>query len=132
MSPEENKAVVRRFFEEFASKKMVSVADEIVSEKLREMAKRAYGDLSAAFPDITYTIEDMVAEGDKVAVRITIHGTHTGQFGNIAPTGRKVAITRFAIIQIEQGQFANRWVLNDSLGLYQQLGVIPRTAEIGK
>ncbi len=61
MSLEENKAVVRRFFDEFASKKMVSVADEVISEKLREMAKRAYGDLRAAFPDITYTIEDMLA-----------------------------------------------------------------------
>ena len=99
MSLEENKEVVRRFFDEFASKKMLPVADEIVSKKLRDLAKRAYTMMSTAFPDITYSIEDMVAEGSKVAVRVMISGTHTGRFRNIAPTGKKMAIRRFAIIQ---------------------------------
>jgi len=65
VSVEENKQVVRRFFDEFASKKLLSVADEIVSERLRDNAKQAYTTMSTAFPDITSTIEDIVAEGDK-------------------------------------------------------------------
>src|SRR3972149_1052150 len=104
MSLEENKQVVRRFFDEFANKNILSVIDEIFSPGFvmhvadggdvgSDNAKRGYPLFREAFPDATYTLEDMIAEGDKVAFRMTIQGTHTGEFMNVAPTGKKTTMS---------------------------------------
>ena len=144
MSLEENKAAVRRFFEEFANQGNASVVDEIFSPTCVmhaadgadisgiEGAKTGYPRFRTAFPDVTYTIEDMMADGDKVAFRMTIEGTHTGKLGNIEPTGKKIKMTRFALIRFENDKWVEGWVLTNTLGLYQQLGAIPPTREIGK
>ncbi len=143
MSVEENKAVVRRFFSEFANHRNLSVADELVSEDFvmhlpngRELngiesVKQVYIQNGAASPDITYEIEDIVAEKDKVAFRITIQGTQMGYYRNLAPTGKKITVSRFAIMHLNNGKFLEGWVLDDSLSLYQQLGALPPTEEIG-
>ena len=81
--------------------------------------------LRAAFPDIHNTIEDMLAEGDRVVWRSTIRGTHTGPFRGIPPTGKQVTITAINILRIVDGQFVENWGEQDNLGLMQQLGVIP-------
>lgn len=74
----------------------------------------------------------MVAEEAKVAFRITIQGTNMGNFRNLAPTSKKITISRFAIIYLKNGKFSEGWILEDSLGMYQQLAFLPSTDQIGK
>src|ERR671937_1760846 len=71
----------------------------------------------AAFPDSQWTIEDLIAEGDKVAARFTLRGTHRGEFMGIAPTGKHVTMTAIGICRVEEGKFAEAWENVDALGL---------------
>lgn len=80
---------------------------------------------TAAFPDLQLTTEDMVAEGDKVAIRNTWRGTHQGAFQGLPPTGKHVAFTGTDIFRFVGGKIAEQWADLDALGLMQQLGVIP-------
>ena len=85
----------------------------------------------AAFPDAQFTIEDLIAEGDKFAARFTLRGTHRGEFMGIAPTGKHVTTMVLAISRVEEGKFAVTWVSFNALGLLQQLGAIPQMAQGG-
>jgi len=78
-----------------------------------------------AFPDLHYTIEDMIAEGDKVVVRLTFSGTHRGEFMGVAPTNKRVTTTAIFIQRIVSGKLVEEWSNADLLGFFQQLGVIP-------
>jgi steroid delta-isomerase-like uncharacterized protein len=78
-----------------------------------------------ACPDIHFTIEDMIAEGDKVAWRATTRGTHRGDLMGIPPTGRSIEVSSSIVSRFENGKWAEDWVLIDMLGMLQQLGVIP-------
>src|SRR5205085_11663780 len=82
----------------------------------------------AAFPDVQFTVEDQIAEGDKVVARWTARGTHRGEVMGIAPTGKHVTVTGIAIWRIEEGKMAEMWQNWDALGLLQQLGGIPEVA----
>lgn len=79
--------------------------------------------LHAAFPDAEDTIEDIVAEGDKVAVRIRMRGTHEGPFLDLEPTENEVDVTGMVIYRIEDGKIAEDWHQADMMGLMQQLGI---------
>jgi predicted ester cyclase len=79
----------------------------------------------AAFPDTKFTIEDLIAEGDKVVVRWSVQGTHTGPLGDIAPTGRRVSITGTTTCRIAGGMIVEAHDNWDALGMRQQLGVLP-------
>jgi predicted ester cyclase len=79
----------------------------------------------AAFSDISITVEDQIAEGDKVVSRWTIRGTHKGEYMGIAPTGKQVTITGISIYRIEKGKIVEDWANSDMLGMLQQLGAIP-------
>ena len=81
--------------------------------------------MQAAFPDLQATIEDMIAEGDTVAARITVRGTHGGEYRGIAPTGRPMVRPGIYIVRIENGRIVETWNNGDELGLMQQLGAIP-------
>ena len=78
-----------------------------------------------AFPNVEEIIEDQVAEGDKVATRLTFSGTHSGELMGIPPTGKQVTFTAITIDQLVDGKITERWHLFDTLGMLQQLGVIP-------
>lgn len=78
--------------------------------------------IRAAFPDINFTIEDMVAEGDRVVTRATLRGTHLGEFAGIPPTGREVTVTVLDVMSIEAGHFAEQWGGPDVFDLVRQLG----------
>ena len=80
----------------------------------------------AAIPDVTATIEDIIAEGDRVAVRMTMRGTQKGEFRGIPPTGKTAVMTEMSIYRISEGKIAEGWDLSDRLGLMQQLGAIPQ------
>ena len=79
----------------------------------------------SAFPDFHNTMEEMIAEGDRVAARLTYRGTHRGELFGIAPTGRKVSYAGAAIFRIRSGKIVHGWVLGDTTGLRGQLGAAP-------
>ena len=79
----------------------------------------------AAFPDLHTTFEDQIAEGDKVVARVTIRGTHQGEFQGIPATGKEVAFGGILIDHYQDGKVVEHWVQMDMMGLMQQLGAIP-------
>jgi predicted ester cyclase len=83
------------------------------------------GVLLEAFPDARFTLEDIVAEGDMVASRGTLQGTHSGPFAGLPPTGKTVEVTYMAMLRLAGGRFVEHWAQVDQLGLLQQLGAIP-------
>ena len=143
MSAEENKAVVRREMEElFNHTGNLDVADEIIDPNYAsyeptsgetrgiEEAKQFAATYREAFPDLENTIEDMVAEGDKVVVRFRARGTHQGEteaFG--PPTGKRMEITGITIKRLSEGKIVEAWTNFDALGMMQQLGLIPEPAQ---
>lgn len=140
-SKEANIAVVRRFLDGF-DKGDGSVIGELTDPGFvhhaigrgldmdREALRRSMS--SPSFPDEVLTIEDIVADGDKVAVRTTNSGTHKGQVGNVAPTGNKVKFSEFVIFHLKNGRITEDWSLIDRLAMFQQIGALPPTGDIGK
>jgi steroid delta-isomerase-like uncharacterized protein len=137
MSTEENKAIARRWFEESGNRHNLAIVDELftpdyVNHALgaasgggREGEKQLIAGMFTAFPDMRFTVEDMVAEGDKVAVRYTIQGTHQGPFMGLPATGKAFTTMAIVILRFENGKIAEEWFQGDDLGMMQQLGVIP-------
>ena len=139
MSTEENKALARRELQEiFAAKGNLDAAEEIYApdyishqpagdEDLRgpEAIKQFAAGVRQAFPDLEITVEDQIAEGDKVLTRFRTRGTHQGELWGIPPTGKEVEITNMSMCRIEGGKMAEEWPAPDRLGMMQQLGVIP-------
>lgn len=135
MSTEENKALIRRYWEE-NNKHNVDILDELMTTDY--VQHDTTGDMNlqdvkahnamtiAAIPDVTATIEDIIAEGDRVAVRMTMRGTQKGEFRGIPPTGKTAVMTEMSIYRISEGKIAEGWDLSDRLGLMQQLGAIPQ------
>ena len=134
----ENKMLVRRWFKEVWSKGNLAVADQIVAQNYanhdpaapmpesgREGLKKHVTAYRTAFPDLTLTLNDILAEGRKVMVRWTARGTHKGTLMGIAPTGKQVTMTGISVVRIAGGKVAEQWVNWDTLGMIQQLNVVP-------
>lgn len=142
MSTEHNKTLIRRLIEESWSKGNLAVIDETISPTfvyhttgLPEFRgpdgfKAFVTQHRHAFPDIDYTIEEMVAEGDKVVARWTASGTHQGDMLGIAPTGKRATLPGISIFRITQGTIGEGVTNWDTLGLLQQLGVIPPMGQV--
>ena len=139
MTTEQNKALIRRWVEEGWNKGNLAVADEVYAPTVvqhdpnspmpvndREALKMYAGGYRAAFPDLTFTIDDLIGEGDKVLWRFTSRGTHNGPLGPIPPTGKPGTVTGMALFRFAGGKVAEVWVNVDLLGLFQQIGVIPK------
>jgi steroid delta-isomerase-like uncharacterized protein len=141
---EENKRLVREFFEEVWNKQNLDYLDEIYSPDFVlhalwqntsaggaieargiEPAKKVIGGWLQGFPDITVTIDDQVAEGDKVGSRHTSHGTHTNSFMGMPPSGKEATITGMTITRIKDGKIVEAWTCWDALGMFEQLGMAP-------
>ena len=90
-----------------------------------EGVKGLIGVLRTAFPDLKFTIEGQIAEGDQVATRLTVRGTHLGEFMGIPATGKQMAVSGVSIWRLADGKLVNEWVNWDSLAMMQQLGVAP-------
>ena len=136
MSTEENKAIVRRFLEEGPSKGNLDIADELLSPDFTlhvplpasqgiEGINEVITTCRAAFEHLNVTIEDMTAEGNKVAARFTARGIHTGNFMGLPATGKPITMTGIEIFRIKDGKIAELWGEANLLGLMQQLGIIP-------
>ncbi len=133
MSPEENKEVVRRYFEEFHTKRTLSLADQILGSQLRDSTLGMARMLTTAFPDYKITIVDQVAEGDAVATIWTGQGTHEGVWmspiGAIPPSGKSVTWKGTTTLRIVDGKVSEVIGTNwDHLGILQQMGALPATA----
>ena len=134
MSLEENKAVVRRMFEAINKQDLASLDELMAPDFILHMhAQQARGwevnrqvieDEIRAFPDLHVAIEDNLAEGDKVCVRLQETATHTGEYHGLAPTGNKLTYTVVAIWQIIEGKIVEGWITYDQLDFLKQLGVI--------
>ena len=137
MSVEENKAVTRRAVEEFWNKGKIELLEEFwapsyinhdpTNPEVRDLEGFKQWAIAshAAFPDLNVTIDDLIAEGDKVVTRWTVRGTQKGEFGKIPATGKQVTFTGITISRIVDGKTVESWWSDDDLGLLQQLGVIP-------
>ena len=138
MSTEQNKALVRQMVEEVFNRGNTSVVDKFMApdfverEELppgiprgREGVEQMVTMFRSAFPDFKFTIDDLVAEGDKVVIRSTWSGTHKGEFMGIPPTGKRVSFGVIDILRMAEGKCVEHWGQMDSMGLMQQLGAIP-------
>ena len=137
MSTEDNKAVVRRFYEEVVNQKKRAVLDEVFDPNLvdhfappgtpggLEGARQTFDMFLTAFPDLHFTVEDLIEEGDRVAARVTMSGTQQGAFMGVPPTGKHVTITGIDINRFVGGKSVEHRVEMDAFGMMQQLGVIP-------
>lgn len=137
MSLEENKALVRRLWEEGFNKRNLAIVDELCATNYvlhiagfgdirgPEAVKQSWAEAFTGFPDYHATIEDMVSEADKVVARFTETGTHQGEYLGIAPTGKRFIISSTLIDLIVGGKFVEAWLVMDILGMLQQLGIIP-------
>ncbi len=135
MSSEDNKAVVRTFFAGLNHGNL-DIVDQVCAENYRvhfpgtpgpmdrANVKLFWGGFFGAFPGIQHTIEDIVAEGDKVAIRMVIQGVHRGDFQGIPPTGKQITIGALNIYHFSGGKIVEQWVEYDAVGMLQQLGVM--------
>jgi steroid delta-isomerase-like uncharacterized protein len=137
---EQNKSLVHRFFEVGINENKLDILDEIIASNYvnhdlpapapgPEGLRQVVSMFKAGFPDLHATVEATIAEGDRVATRGTITGTHNGPFMNIPPTGKSVKVPFTDIWRIENGKAVENWVQMDMLGLMQQLGLIPTPAD---
>jgi len=139
MSLKENKAIVRRFIEAYNKRNLDSIDDFVAPDYVdhtnkvgREGLKQLFNMGFKAFPDWHETIEDIIAEGDKVWVRVTYTGTNTGEWLGLAPTGNKItAMGAVDIYRIANGKLAEYWNVTDAMDFNKQLGIIEYT-EKGK
>jgi steroid delta-isomerase-like uncharacterized protein len=137
MSVESNRALVSRIWDEVWNAGNLDTVDQVLSPDYfgnipstagirgREGFKQLITSYRTAFPDVHLTVDDLIAEGDRVVARWTSRGTQTGPFGNIPPSGRSIEVPGISIFRIADGLIAEEWEGFDTLALMQQLGVIP-------
>ncbi len=133
---EANRAVILRIYEECFNKQKLDLADELVSARLDtrgpnggfgpEAFKRNAAPLLAGFPDIQFTVQDVITQDDRVAVHWTWEGTHRGSFNNIPPTGKRVRHEGMVMYRLAGGQVLEAKPVFDRLSVLQQLGAAPQ------
>ena len=133
---EENKAVVRRFIDEIFLEGNLDSVDELLTEDFtphtwgkvepgKEAMKAAIERVSKGLSDASMTIEDVIAEGDRVAVRLTSHAVQTGEFMGLPPSGKPYTIGEIHIFRLVDGKVAEHWHQADFMGMMRQLGASP-------
>jgi steroid delta-isomerase-like uncharacterized protein len=135
---ENNKNVVRRLIEEVWNKGNLHVADELYTPNYLhhdpatpdvgrgpEGEKQRATLYRSAFPDFRLSIDELLADGDHVVARWTCRGTHKGELNGIAPTGKQFNISGISLVRFSGGKMAEGWINWDTIGLMQQLGVVP-------
>jgi steroid delta-isomerase-like uncharacterized protein len=135
---EADKQVVRRIYDEVFGQGQTEVVDEVISadaidhspppfpvDDVRQGLKQFAQVLRAAFPDIRFTINEMVSEDDKVAVYFTMVGTHQGEFMGIPASGAAVSVEGFDLIRVRDGLCVEHWGVQDNAALLEQLGAMP-------
>ena len=133
---EQNKQVVHQFFELLGRHDTERMEQLLVSSTQYSFQpseappmdwnghKQLLAAITRAFPDLHHNIKDMVAEGDKVAVRLNVTGTHKGEFQGISPSGRKLSLDEMAFLTIIDGRNTEGWITSDTMSFMQQIGAI--------
>ena len=136
MSAEENKALFRRAYEELWNRGNLSVADELIAPDFVNHAASAGSNRGPesmrasvmwarkAFPDLRFVIEELLAEGDMVAGRLSMSGTHRGPLMGMPPTGRSVRANHMHFVRFREGKAVEHWGARDDLGMMRQLGLV--------
>jgi predicted ester cyclase len=134
MEIERNKEIVRRY-QEACNRDDLGALDELVAADVishnatpglpagLEGGKMAHRATLAAFPDLHYHIEDLIAEGDRVAMRFRLHCTHKGEFMGLAPTGKEITLEGISLFRLAGGKIVEHWAVQDGLALMTQLGI---------
>jgi predicted ester cyclase len=143
MTTERNKAIVRRFYEAFGEEALDAI-EEVLSPDLaayphsatvpqtREEALNGIRMWYTAFSDSYYTIEEQLAEGDRVATRVSLRAVHSkGEFMGLPPTGKQITVKGISIEWVKDGRIVERRVSYDQVGMLQQLGLIPPSPSAG-
>jgi steroid delta-isomerase-like uncharacterized protein len=136
---DQNKTIARRLREECFSKGDMALADQLLDDNYvyhgpcimeevrgREAFKQAVAGFRAALPDLRETVEDQIAEGDKVVSRFISRGTHQGELMGAPPTGKQITIRGTDISRVSNGKIVEAWVMWDALAMMQQLGIVQR------
>ena len=141
------KQLISRFVEELWNQRRLDVADAIFAENCvthqlqsgvpadavprgPQAIKEHVRGWIASFPDLHFTIEQMLSEDDRVAMQLRMEGTHRGAWLGIPASGKKMQIRMFTVHRVVQGKIVEDWVLVESLGFFQQLGVVPNTPDL--
>lgn len=135
MSTATQKSIVRRYFEQVFNEHRHDLVEEFLAENIEihgtglppgvEAVKQWLSTLTTGFPDHQMIVEDILAEGDRVVARTTLKGTQLGEMQGIPATGKAVSVSAITIFRLDNGKIAEAWMVSDSLGMMQQLGVIP-------
>ncbi|MGE5273125.1 MAG: ester cyclase [Verrucomicrobiota bacterium] len=132
-----NRALLKRLYDEVINGRDLDLIDELLSDDFvehedfpgipptREGVKQTFAMFYAAFPDIHFQVEDLLAEGDLVAARVTVTGTHQGEFMGIPATGRSVEVAAMDFVSFREGKATAHWGISDMVSLLRQLGVMP-------
>jgi steroid delta-isomerase-like uncharacterized protein len=145
MSTEANKAIARRFLEEAFGQGKLAVVDEIVAPNHVDSGPGALPGLPSgpegtkmlitayrnAFPDLHFTIDEQIAEGNTVVTRWTAQGTHKGELAGLPPTGKPATVVGIGVDRVENGKVVESWGIFDQFGMLQQLGVISAPDQAG-
>ena len=141
MAPEENKALVRRWFAELDNRNFAIIDQLLPADYVdhnpplpglppgREGVRQSSLALAAAFPDAVHTIDDQLAEGDKVMTRLTARATFTGEILGFPPTGKVVEVSGIAVHRIAGGRLVEHWAHMDMAGFMQQIGEAPEAEQ---
>ncbi len=137
MSAEESKATMRRYFGIFEQGN-IDLLDELLAAEYvnhspatpdlpigPEGVKGVVAMFRSGIPDLRVVVEDMIAEGDKVATRYTLEGTHEGELFGVPPTGQRLSVKSISMERVSDGKIQEHWRITDSLDMMQQLGVVP-------
>jgi predicted ester cyclase len=144
---EDNKQIIIRFVEELWNQRKLEVADEIFDKDCHtlqlqsgvtaascprgpEIIKNHISEWLSGFPDLTFTIEQIIAEGDRVTTLLVMDGTHTGYWLGIPPYGKRISIRMMTIHRMRSRKIIEDWVIVESLGFFQQLGILPATSDL--
>jgi steroid delta-isomerase-like uncharacterized protein len=144
MSTETSKRIVREHFDRFNARDIdglaALVSEDCVNHAAIPQAQGRAGmraiveKLWRAFPDQTMTVDDVIAEGDKVVCRVTVTGTHTGKLDfaklQLPPTGKRFTSTHIHVFRIADGRIVERWAERDDVGMMQQLGLMPQLLHV--
>ena len=130
MSAQENKTLVRREQQELWNHTGdLDAAQELFAAGQAEAAKQGAANFRRGFPDLISTIEDLIAEGDKVVGRWRSRATHQGEYMGIPPTGKEVKFTGTSVYRIEEGKIAESWNSEDQFGLMRQIGAVAESEQ---
>ena len=143
VSAEESKATMRRYLDVFEQGN-IELLDELLAPDYvnrtpatpdlptgPEGVKGVVSMFRSAMPDLRVAVEDMIAEGDKVATRYTLEGTHEGELFGVPPTGRRLSIKSMTVERVSDGKIREHWRVTDNLEMMQQLGVVPEAGQEG-